>query len=236
MSFSICGRSPSWTTCDATFAPRRCMSEALAADRAHLHLLALRLHFLYFPSARRRRLVFRAPHRPLSVVITTSDALHRVALDEEGVPVLGVGVADVRSDVADLLAVGARLPHALLRFRILEAATISIALVIFRVFCTLRIFILISLCLASLSLMSSPGASGGPVSSASLDSASAGMTEILERATFLPVFDGAFSASRPRGQVFLVFHGFYQRGELAFMWSRSDLSAASAFFTSIESK
>jgi hypothetical protein len=29
--------------------------------------------------------------------------------------------------------------------RILEAATISIALVIFRVFCTLRIFILISL-------------------------------------------------------------------------------------------
>src|SRR5207245_11389332 len=46
-----------------------------------------------------------------------ADALHGVALDEERVPVLGVGVADVRGDVADLLAVGARLAHALLRDR-----------------------------------------------------------------------------------------------------------------------
>src|SRR2546425_12798242 len=44
-----------------------------------------------------------------------SDALHGVALDEERVPVLGIGVADVRGDVADLLAVGTRMAHALLR-------------------------------------------------------------------------------------------------------------------------
>jgi hypothetical protein len=44
-------------------------------------------------------------------------------------------------------------------FRILEAATISIALVIFRVFCTLRIFILISL-VPAIALFVAPAQAG----------------------------------------------------------------------------
>ena len=69
----------------------------------------------------------------------------RVALDQERMAVLRVGVADVRGDVADLLAVGPRLRMRSCALRILEAATISIALVILRVFCTLLILVRISL-------------------------------------------------------------------------------------------
>src|SRR6267154_6286116 len=102
-------------------------------------------------------------------------------------------------------------------FLILEAATISIALVIFRVFCTLRIFILISLVPGIfVSYVVAPAQAGARCLQRRWIPASAGMTEILERATFLPVFDGRFQRLLVlRGQVFLVFHGFYQRGVLA---------------------
>src|SRR6266704_668773 len=63
-------------------------------------------HSLNFPSARRRRLVFSAPHRPLSVVTTMMPTPVTVSRGR---------VADMRGDVADLLAVGARMAHALLR-------------------------------------------------------------------------------------------------------------------------
>jgi hypothetical protein len=51
----------------------------------------------------------------------------------------------VRGDVADLLGVGARGRIRSCALRILDAATISIALVILRVFCTLLILLRISL-------------------------------------------------------------------------------------------
>jgi hypothetical protein len=54
-------------------------------------------------------------------------------------------MADVRGDGTDLFAVRPRLAHAVLRLAHLRGGDHSIALVIFRVFCTLRIFIRISL-------------------------------------------------------------------------------------------
>src|SRR5438477_233662 len=91
-------------------------AQALAADRADFHFLALSLPLLVFPEREAEEIGVQGAAQAL--VGGDDDhphALHRVALDEEGVPVLGVGVADVRGDVADLLAVGARVAHALLR-------------------------------------------------------------------------------------------------------------------------
>ena len=75
-----------------------------------------------------------------------ADALHRLALHEERVLVLGVGLGDVHRDAATR----ARRRGATARIRswaffIFEAATISIALVILRVLCTLLILLRISL-------------------------------------------------------------------------------------------
>src|SRR5262245_12706295 len=77
-------------------------------------------------------------------------------------------------------------------FRILEAATISIALVILRVFCTLRIFIRISLV---------PGIRVGAW---------------LEGGVLLPVLDGGLQRLLVvRGKVLLLLHRLRERGVLA---------------------
>ena len=90
--------------------------QALVADAADLEALALGLPLLHL-----------VEHEPQDVGVQAAaqalvggddddaDLLHRVALDQERVPVLGIGVRDVRGDVADLLGVGARGAHAVLR-------------------------------------------------------------------------------------------------------------------------
>src|SRR5436189_270179 len=91
-------------------------AEALAADRAHLHFLALRFPFLVFPEREAKEIRVERPAQALvGADHDHPDALHGVALDEEGMAVFRVRMADVRGDVADLLAVGTRLAHALLR-------------------------------------------------------------------------------------------------------------------------
>src|SRR5258706_102754 len=91
-------------------------AEALVADAAHVHLLALALPFLVL---RERQALHVGVQAPAQALVGRdedhADALNRVALDQEGVPVFRIGMADMRGDVADLLAVGARVAHALLR-------------------------------------------------------------------------------------------------------------------------
>src|SRR5574342_501106 len=92
---------------------------------------------------------------------------------------------------------------------ILEAATISIALVIFRVFCTLRIFIRISLVPGILSSCRHPRGSGGPGSSKPLDSRLRGNDGLKTPAPF-PVLDRRLERLLlVGGQVVLVLHALH---------------------------
>src|SRR6266513_3562270 len=91
-------------------------------------------------------------------------------------------------------------------FLILEAATISIALVILRVFCTLLIFTLISLVPGISQFLDPPPLRGSPPWQGGKES---------KRCAFLPVLDGHLERLLFfGGQVFLVFHGLCERGVL----------------------
>src|SRR5512134_1707760 len=101
--------------------------------------------------------------------------------------------------------------------RILEAATISIALVIFRVFCTLRIFIRISLVPGILWL---PGVQPAALAGCLLGCGGfrrrgSFLERHLETGTLLPLLDcGLERLLLALAQVFLFFHNLYQRSVL----------------------
>ncbi len=113
----MCGVSPSWVSCETTFALIRCMKPR--------PLLPIAVTWTFVParSSSRRRcvtirstLVFRPPHRPLvGGHEDHAGRLHRVPAHQERVPVLGVGVGQVRGDVAHLVGVGTGVPHPVLR-------------------------------------------------------------------------------------------------------------------------
>ena len=118
ISFSMCGRSPSLH--DVRDDVRaQALQEARGPCRRSRRPRSLRpaaSQSRTWPSTSRSTLVLSAAAQALvGGDDDDAHALHRVALDEERMAVLGVGVADVRGDVADLLAVRARHAHALLR-------------------------------------------------------------------------------------------------------------------------
>src|SRR6185312_12838247 len=88
--------------------------EALAADEAQAHLRILRL-----PLAHEREHLLEevgvqaAGEAAIRRDDDDADRL-RLALDEEGMPVVRIRVVEVRDDAANLLRVGPREPHALL--------------------------------------------------------------------------------------------------------------------------
>jgi len=108
-------------------APRRCMKPSPWPPIAHTsNFLACASHSL-IPQREAKEVGVRAATALVGgdhIIPTPSPC----RADEEGVPVLGVGGL-MCAATADLLAVGARLPLALLRLPHLGAATISIALV-----------------------------------------------------------------------------------------------------------
>src|SRR5258706_11794634 len=91
-------------------------AEALVADAADVDFLALALPGLVLVQRHTQQVrVERAAQALVGGDDDQAHALHGVARHQEGVAVFRVGVADVRGDVADLLAIGPRMPHALLR-------------------------------------------------------------------------------------------------------------------------
>src|SRR6266571_383582 len=183
--------------------------EALAADRAYLDFLALRFPLLVFSEREAEEIgVQRAAQALVGGDDDDADALHRVALDEERVPVLGVGVADVRGDIADLLAVGARLAHALLRLPHLGGGD--------------HLHRLGDL----------PGVLHTPDLHPYFLGAGHQKLPLFFQSSMAAL--SAFSSSADKS--FLSSMVLASEAYLPFMWSRSDLSADNAFFTSIESK
>ncbi len=146
--FSRCGVSPSCTRCDTTLAPTR-----FRKPKPLLPIAVVTTVSPAFFSSRsllvtaRRMLVFKPPHSPLSVVINDdAGGLDRIVVHQERVAVLGIRPARGGPRCCGILsAYGRARRMRSCALRIFEAATISIALVILRVFCTLLIFDRISL-------------------------------------------------------------------------------------------
>src|SRR5258706_11021695 len=110
-------------------------------------------------------------------------------------------------------------------FRILEAATISIALVIFRVFCTLRIFIRISFVPGICQFLDPPPLRGSPPWQGA---------KRQKRPPFFPSFVPALSPlSSSAGGALLSFHGFPHHPELFFILSRLHFFADKGLLTSV---
>ena len=85
------------------------------ADAADVNLLTLAPPFLVLVQHHAQQIgVERAAQALVGGDDDDADALDRVALHQERVAVLGVGMADVRRDVADLVGVGPRRAHPLL--------------------------------------------------------------------------------------------------------------------------
>src|SRR5688572_16081774 len=181
ISFSICGRSPSWTACDTMLAPSRCMKPSPLLPMQQTSTPSpCACHSLMRVSARRCALVLRPPHNPLSVVMSISPIFFTVSrVTRNGWRYSGLACEMCAATLRILSAYGRAWRMRSWARRILEAATISIALVIFRVFCTLRIFNRISLVPGMCPV---PGAVGcGRRVSRALGR--------LETAVFLPVLD-----------------------------------------------
>src|SRR2546427_259921 len=91
-------------------------AQALGADSADLDSLVLRFPFPVFAEREAHEIrVERAAQALVGGDDDDAHALYRVALHQKRMAVFRVRVADVRGDVADLLSVGARTAHALLR-------------------------------------------------------------------------------------------------------------------------
>src|SRR3990172_3655995 len=91
-------------------------AEALIADCADVDLLALRLPRLVLVERHAGGVGVEGAAQPfVRSDHDQSDALDAVARHQKRVAILRIGVADMRRDVADFLAVGARHAHALLR-------------------------------------------------------------------------------------------------------------------------
>src|SRR5882672_4327701 len=205
MSFSICGRSPSCVACETMLAPRRCMKARPLLPMQQTSISSLCVcHSLYCASTRRSRLVFSAPHSPLSVVTTMMPTRFTVSRDtREGCRYSGLACEMCAATLRIFSPYGRAWRMRSCAFLIFEAATISIALVIFRVFCTLRIFILISLVPAIGQFLNPPPLRGSPPWQGGKES---------KRAALLPVFDRRLERFLFVGrEVLLVFHALDQR-------------------------
>ncbi|CFP61818.1 Uncharacterised protein [Bordetella pertussis] len=96
-------------------------------------------------SVTRLMLVFRPPHKPLSVVTSTTPTALTSRSTRYGWLYSGLACIRCAAISRTLVAYGRPARIRSCALRILDAATISIALVILRVFCTLLILVRISL-------------------------------------------------------------------------------------------
>ena len=121
-------------------------TETLVADATRLDLLTLRFPRLHFTDRHAQHVRVESTAQTfVGCHHDDADPFYGIALNQEWMTVFGVSTAHVRGDVTNLLAIGTRFLHAFLALRILEAATISMARVIFCVFFTLLILLRISL-------------------------------------------------------------------------------------------
>src|ERR1700730_4594936 len=157
ISFSRMGRSPSWTACDMMSARSRCRKASpLLPIAVVCSLTPAASHSLIRTSTARWMLVFRPPHKPLSVDTRIRPMLRSSRRrTTNGWRYSGLAWASRAAMLRILSPYGRAARIRSCALRILEAATICIAFVILRVFCTLLIFRRISLVL---------GMSGTPVS------------------------------------------------------------------------
>src|SRR3954469_6076552 len=170
-------------------APRRCMKPRPLAPSAQTSISSpCPCHALYSLSTMRSRLVLSPPHRPLSVVTTMIPTRFTESRStRKGWRYSGLACEICAATVRIFSPYGRAWRMRSCAFLILEAATISIALVILRVFCTLRILTRISLV--------------------------PGMAALLVGPVLLPVRDrGLQRLLVVGGQVLLVLHGLHQRG------------------------
>src|SRR5215472_9460145 len=182
-------RSPSCTAEDTTLPPMRWMNpRPLLPSAQKSASMPAACHSLYCWSTIRSTLVFSPPHRPLSVVTTmTPTRFTSSRFSRNGWRYSALALETCIAICSALETYGRVARMRSCDFFIFEAATISIALVIFRVFCTLRIFTRISLV---------PGTSEAP--------------------GFLPVFDRGLERLLLVGrEVLLVLDRLHLRGVLA---------------------
>ena len=90
-------------------------TETFIANGADLELLALRLPLFHLVEGHAQHVgVKTATQSLVGGDDDDSHLLHRIALNEERMTVLGIGMADVRRDVADFFRVRTRRAHAVL--------------------------------------------------------------------------------------------------------------------------
>src|SRR5215472_2433625 len=181
-------RSPSCTAEDTTLPPMRWMNpRPLLPSAQKSASMPAACHSLYCWSTIRSTLVFSPPHRPLSVVTTiTPTRFTWSRFSRNGWRYSALALETCIAICSALATYGRVARMRSCDFFIFEAATISMALVIFRVFCTLRIFTRISLV---------PGTSEAPV--------------------LLPVFDRGLQAFFfVRGKILLVLDRLHLIGVL----------------------
>src|SRR5512139_2020895 len=142
----MCGVSPIAVSCDTTLAPRRCMKPSPLLPTAVTSMpTPAASHCFIWLTTRRNALVLRPPHRPLSEVTTmrpTRLTLSRAITN--GCLYSGWAYARCVATRAIFSAYGRADFMRSCALRILDAATISMALVILRVFSTLLILVRIS--------------------------------------------------------------------------------------------
>src|SRR6266850_5847556 len=161
-------------------------------------------HALYSASTIRSRLVLSAPHRPLSVVTTMMPTRFTLSRStRKGCRYSGVACEMCAATLRIFSPYGRAWRMRSCAFLILEAATISIALVILRVFCTLLIFTLISFVPGISQFLNPPPLRGSPPWQGGKES---------KRPALLPILDRRLQRLLLVGrEVLLVFHGLHQR-------------------------
>src|SRR5450830_2038863 len=147
MRFSMCGTSPKPVICDLTFAPTRFikLNPLLPIALTEMALPSDSQVFIWLTD-KRNILVFKPQHKPLSELTTIKPTfLTTSRLTKYGCLYSGFANERCAATLRIFSAYGRDARILSCALRILEAATISIALVILRVFSTLLILVLISL-------------------------------------------------------------------------------------------
>src|SRR5690606_999998 len=140
------GLSPNCTSFETSVAPRRVNRPRPLLPKAVVCTAMPRCsNSLSLASVTRLMLVFKPPHRPLSVVTSTTPTALTSRSIKYGWLYSGLACIKCAAISRTLWAYGRPARIRSCALRILDAATISMALVILRVFCTLLILVRISL-------------------------------------------------------------------------------------------
>src|SRR3990170_2558470 len=149
ISCSMRGASPRCETCEVIRPPARFRNVKPLAPMVHRSIsVFFSLHSRMLPSVALSRLVLRPPHRPRSDVTTMKPTRFTARSSRNGCLYSGCACARWPMTLRSLSAYGRAMRMRSCALRILLAATISMARVIFCVFCTLLILVRISLPMA----------------------------------------------------------------------------------------